>query len=128
MFVFATVIATYACIEPLVMASYSVFPRPILQLPRVNLGCAVIHLEFRLVVKSLKLHKESWKHLNFSHFRQFLLMVTAISISVVWAVCRKEDWAWALQGCFLISSIELFLIISRRFDLVSSSTRDIFSA
>ena len=49
MFVFATVIATYACIEPLVMASYSVFPRPILQLPRINLGCAVIHLEFRFV-------------------------------------------------------------------------------
>ena len=47
MFVFATVIATYACIEPLVMASYSVFPRPILQLPRLNLGCAVIHLELR---------------------------------------------------------------------------------
>ena len=47
MFVFATVIATYACFEPLVMGSYSVFPRPILQLPRINLGCAVIHMELR---------------------------------------------------------------------------------
>ena len=34
----------------------------------------------------------------FLPFRQFLLLVTAVSISVVWAVFRKEDWAWALQG------------------------------
>ena len=57
MFVFATVIATYACIEPLVMASYSVFPRPILQLPRINLGCAVIHLEFRFFLKEKSMQR-----------------------------------------------------------------------
>ena len=50
------------------------------------------------VCKSKKGRLESGTHNPFLPFRQFLLLVTAVSISVVWAVFRKEDWAWALQG------------------------------
>jgi hypothetical protein len=76
MFVLASVIASYACFEPVVMASYTYFPRcPIVQLPRINLWCAVINMELR----------------------QFLLLLCSIAISVVWVVCRNEEWAWMLQ-------------------------------
>ncbi len=77
MFVVASIIATYACFEPLVMSTYSLFPRcPIVQLPRINLcGCGAINLELR----------------------QFALLLASVAISVTWVVFRNEDWAWLLQ-------------------------------
>lgn len=76
MFCMASSIALYSCIEPIVMWSYEAFPCcPKLQLPYVNLLICKAHLELR----------------------QGLLLIIAISVAVVWAVFRNEDWAWILQ-------------------------------
>jgi hypothetical protein len=76
MFCVASSIALYSCVEPFVMWSYEAFPGcPKLQLPYVNLLICKAHLELR----------------------QALLLAVSISVAVVWAVFRNEDWAWILQ-------------------------------
>ena len=47
MFCFASFIAVYSCLEPIVMYSYEVCPRFIFQFPSCNLYCCVINLELR---------------------------------------------------------------------------------
>jgi signal peptide peptidase-like protein 2B len=76
MFCLASVMAIYSCFEPLVMWSYKAAPNcPTIKIPKMNLYLCVLNMELR----------------------QFLLMCIAISITVVWVVYRKADWAWALQ-------------------------------
>ncbi len=76
MFMLASIIATYSCLEPAVMWTYVAYPNlPVLQLPRCNLYFCVMHLELR----------------------QFILLLGSIALAVVWVVFRKEDWAWMLQ-------------------------------
>ncbi|XP_059099244.1 signal peptide peptidase-like 2B [Tigriopus californicus] len=76
MFVLASIIATYACFEPMIMWSYHAFPCcPTLRIPRCNLYLCVINMELR----------------------QFMLLCVSVGLSLVWLVFRKEDWAWILQ-------------------------------
>ena len=80
MFCIASTLAMYSCLEPLVMASYSLASLPVLRLPRLNLYLCVLQLELR----------------------QFLLLAGSISVSVVWLVYRNSDWAWLLQDFLAI--------------------------
>ena len=76
MFCFASFLAVYACLEPLVMMSYRACPWcPTVQLPKLKICGGTIVLELR----------------------QFLLMIMALSVTIVWAVYRKASWAWILQ-------------------------------
>jgi len=75
MFCFASFIAVYSCLEPIVMYSYEVCPRFIFQFPSCNLYCCVINLELR----------------------QFLIMSFSLAITAVWLFFRKAHWAWILQ-------------------------------
>ena len=75
MFCIASFIAIYSCLEPLVLYSYEVFPKCIVQFPTCKLCCFVINMELR----------------------QFVLMSFSLAITIVWLVFRKESWAWALQ-------------------------------
>merc|ERR1711902_215602 len=44
--------------------------------------------------------------------RQALLLVASISISVVWLVFRKEDWAWILQDILgILFSINMLKVL-----------------
>ena len=73
MFCIASVIATYACFEPIVMWSYQSLPWcPTLKLPRCNMLLCVINMELR----------------------QFLLLLIAISLSVLWVIYRNNFWCW----------------------------------
>ena len=76
MFCLASFTAIYSCFEPLVMLSYTVFPRcPIYNLPKVKcMGCS-----FRL------------------ELRQLLLALFSLSLTIVWAIFRKASWGWVLQ-------------------------------
>merc|ERR1712184_102294 len=47
MFCIASTLAMYSCLEPIVMASYSLASLPVLRLPRVNLYLCVLQLELR---------------------------------------------------------------------------------
>ena len=77
MFVIASIIATYACFEPMVMWSYEACPNcpPILKIPRINLYLCVVNMELR----------------------QFVLLAFSVTLSVIWVVYRNADWAWILQ-------------------------------
>ena len=75
MFCIASFIAIYSCLEPLILYSYEVFPRFIVQFPSCNLWCFTINLELR----------------------QFLLVSFSFSITIVWLIFRKATWAWILQ-------------------------------
>ena len=76
MFCLASFTAIYSCFEPLIMLSYTVFPRcPIYNLPKVKCwGCS-----FRL------------------ELRQLLLALFSLSLTIVWAIFRKASWGWVLQ-------------------------------
>lgn len=76
MFVMASIIATYACFEPMIMWSYHAFPCcPTLRIPRCNLYLCVINMELR----------------------QFMLLCFSVALALIWLVFRNEDWAWILQ-------------------------------
>lgn len=76
MFVLASVLATYACLEPIVLWSYRALPWcPTLTFPRCNLLLCTLNLELR----------------------QFILLSISITLGVIWAVYRNSDWAWILQ-------------------------------
>lgn len=91
MFVLASIIATYACFEPLVMWSYNAIPGcPVLQLPRFNLYLCIIHMELR----------------------QFVLLLLSVALSVVWVVFRNENWAWILQDFLgILFSINMLKVL-----------------
>jgi len=93
MFCLATTIAVYSCFEPVIMWSYEVECMkciPTLRLPRCNLYLCIINMELR----------------------QALLLVASISISVVWLVFRKEDWAWILQDILgILFSINMLKVL-----------------
>ena len=75
MFCIASSLAMYSCLEPLVMASYSVSWLPVLRLPRCNLYLCILQLELR----------------------QFLLLAASIATSATWFAFRKSEWSWILQ-------------------------------
>lgn len=72
----ATFIASYSNLEPLVHMSYQMFPScKVIMLPKIKFcGCS-IHMELR----------------------QFILMLFALTKSILWVIFRKEPWAWILQ-------------------------------
>ena len=90
MFCIASTLAMYSCLEPLVMASYSLASLPVLRLPRVNLYLCILQLELR----------------------QFLLLAASIATSVTWFVFRKTDWSWILQDILgIMFSINMLKVL-----------------
>ena len=90
MFCIASTLAMYSCLEPLVMASYSVSMLPVLRLPRINLYLCIIQLELR----------------------QFLLLAASIATSATWFVFRKTDWSWILQDILgIMFSINMLKVL-----------------
>ena len=91
MFVLASIIATYACFEPLVMWSYSAFPSCIVQLPKFTIpGFCTVHMELR----------------------QIVLLAFSMSLSIVWVIFRNDDWAWALQDILgILFSINMLKVL-----------------
>ena len=90
MFCIASTLAMYSCLEPIVMASYSLASLPVLRLPRVNLYLCVLQLELR----------------------QFLLLAGSIATSVTWFVFRKSDWSWILQDILgIMFSINMLKVL-----------------
>ena len=75
MFCIASSLAMYSCLEPIVMASYSLTRLPVVRLPRCNLYLCILQLELR----------------------QFLLLVASIAVSVTWFVFRNSEWSWIMQ-------------------------------
>lgn len=90
MFCIASSLAMYSCLEPLVMASYSLASLPVLRLPRCNLYLCVLQLELR----------------------QFLLLLASIATSATWFVFRKTDWSWILQDILgIMFSINMLKVL-----------------
>ena len=76
MFCLASFTAIYSCFEPLVMMSYTVFPKcPIYNMPKIKCCGGNFRMELR----------------------QFLLACFSLSVTIVWAIFRKASWAWILQ-------------------------------
>ena len=90
MFCIASSLAMYSCLEPLVMASYSLARLPVLRLPRCNLYICILQLELR----------------------QFLLLAASIATSATWFVFRKADWSWVLQDVLgIMFSINMLKVL-----------------
>ena len=90
MFVLASIIATYACFEPLIMWSYDLVPSPTVQLPKCNLFLCVINMELR----------------------QFTLLTFSVALSTFWVVFRNEEWAWILQDILgILFSINMLKVL-----------------
>ena len=76
MFCLASFTAIYSCFEPLVMMSYTVFPKcPIYNMPKIKCCGGNFRMELR----------------------QFILACFSLSVTIVWAIFRKASWAWILQ-------------------------------
>ena len=76
MFCLASFTALYSCFDPLVMLSYTVFPKcPIYNMPKIKCCGGKFRMELR----------------------QFILACFSLSVTIVWAIFRKASWAWILQ-------------------------------
>ena len=83
-------LAMYSCLEPIVMASYSLTRLPVVRLPRCNLYLCILQLELR----------------------QFLLLSASIAASVTWFVFRKAEWSWILQDILgIMFSINMLKVL-----------------
>merc|ERR1719232_2240562 len=90
MFCIASSLAMYSCLEPIVMASYSLTRLPVVRLPRCNLYLCILQLELR----------------------QFLLLSASIAASVTWFVFRKAEWSWILQDILgIMFSINMLKVL-----------------
>merc|ERR1711936_878787 len=80
----------YSCLEPVVMASYSLACLPVLRLPRCNLYICILQLELR----------------------QLLLLLLSLGTAITWFCFRKTDWSWILQDILgIMFSINMLKVL-----------------
>jgi len=90
MFCIASSLAMYSCLEPVVMASYSLACLPVLRLPRCNLYICILQLELR----------------------QLLLLLLSLGTAITWFCFRKSDWSWILQDLLgIMFSINMLKVL-----------------